>query len=241
MQKTELVKKSGDGLTSTLVIILLVFAGVISAIVFPPVAAFSPIKDKPIILYYDYGNLPFQPSQFPSIVNFTLRHGFNTLMLVVYINHETLFNRSTIQYFISYSESRNLTFVPSYYIRSPNDRVGNLTGLGWVNLDMEYLNPPSQDVYYDRVAQQVPFVSVTTPYGQPVVFKTPMNIIETYASPPSFWLDQLGYPHQGKVCSIAAWRMHDQQEYDLERYYCLHFSGGVMVFDYYNLLKSGLK
>ena len=93
---------------------------------------------KPIILYYEYGFPPLKVSQFPRVVNYTLEHGFNTLMMVVYTNHEAKFNKSTIQYFVSYAESKGLKFVPSYYIESTGDEI-NVSGFSWVNLDMEHL------------------------------------------------------------------------------------------------------
>jgi hypothetical protein len=207
-------------------------------ILFPPPALLVPANKKPIILYYHLLQPPLQVSQFPDVVNFTLQHGFNTLMMVIFNFDEASFNRSTIDYFISYAESKGLTFVPSYYIRSTSDQI-NVSGLAWVNLDMERLNSYDQRVFYDRIAQIVPLVSVTSPYGQPVGFHTPMRIIETYATSPLFWLDQLGYYHPGKICSVAAWLLNSQQEYDAQKDYCLKYSDGVMVFDYYSLLKSG--
>lgn len=218
---------------------LLASSVAIAMIAFPPVAALDSVANKVIILYYDYGNMPFQVFQFPSIVNFTLDHGFNTLMLVVFIDDEAIFNSSTIHYFASYSESRGLTFVPSYYIQSTNDQTGNLSGFEWVNLDMERLNTIDQSIFYNKIARAVPLVSVTSPYNQFVEFHSPMNIIETYAPTPNFWFMQLTYWHTGTICSIGVWKLHSQQEYDSEVNYCLHYTDGVMVFDYYNLLKSG--
>ena len=206
-------------------------------ILFPPPALLVPADKKPIILYCQFYAAP-QISQFPGVVNFTLRHGFNTLMVVIFDFGEARFNRTTIDYFISYARSKGLTFVPSYYIRSTSDQM-DVSGLTWVNLDMERLNSYDQRVFYDRIAQIVPLVSVTSPYGQPVGFHTPMHIIETYSGSPQFWLSQLGYYHPGTICSVAAWLLSSQQGYDAEKDYCLKYSDGVMVFDYYNLLNSG--
>lgn len=207
---------------------------------FPPSAALTPSNKKPIILYYDYGYPPLLLSEFPNVVNFTLSHGFNTLMMLVYLDNQAKFNASTIQYFISYSESKGLTFVPSYYIRSPGDQI-NVSGLEWINLDMERLAPGQQMAFYNRMAKIVPLVSVTSPYGQLVEFHSPMNIVETYAPSPWFWLSQLGYYHPGKVCSVGDWLLTNQQEYDSQKAYCLKYTDGVMVYDYYNLLSKGFK
>jgi hypothetical protein len=208
------------------------------SMVFPPPALLVPADKKPIILYFHLPDPPLQVSQFPGVVNFTLRHGFNTIMMVIFNFGEASFNRSTVAYFISYAASKGLTFVPSYYIRSTSDQI-NVTGLAWVNLDMERLDSYDQRVFYDRIAQIVPLVSVTSPYRQPVGFHTPMQIVETYATSPVFWLDQLGYYHPGKICSVGEFLLNSQQEYDAEKAYCLKYSDGVMVFDYYSLLKSG--
>jgi hypothetical protein len=209
-------------------------------IVFPPSFLLQPSQKKPVILYYEYPYPPLEVSRFPWVVNFTLAHGFNTLMLEVFYNHRSMFNRSTVDYFISYAGSRGLALVPSYYITATSDKI-DVGGMTWVNLDMERLSPLDQRSFYDNISQIVPLVSVTSPYGQPVLFSTPMNIVETYASTPLFWLAQLGYYHPGKICSVGDWLLHSQQEYDAEKSYCLEYSDGVMVFDYYNLLRSGFR
>jgi hypothetical protein len=116
------------------------FIGIIFFVIFPPSIALDPIQVKPVILYYDFENLPFQPVQFSTIVNTTLAHHFNTLMLLVYYNHKAIFNESTVRQFFQYSKSRNLTFVPSYYIESLADRI-NVSRLQWINLDMEKFPP----------------------------------------------------------------------------------------------------
>ena len=160
-------------------------------------------------------------------------------MLLVYVDHKPIFNSSTIQYFLSYSYSRNLTFVRSYYIESLSDNI-NVSGLRWINLDMERISPDLQRFFYARtLAQGVGKISVTSPYGQPAEFSPSINIAETYAGSPWFWLLQLTYLHYNHICSVGIWLLHSQQEYDSEKGYCLKYSDGVMVFDYYNLIKSG--
>lgn len=205
---------------------------------FLPATVNTPSHKKPIILYYDYGYPPLNIPQFPSVVNYTLGHGFNTLMMLVYLDNQPKFNASTIQYFIAYSKSKGLTFVPSYYIRSTGDQI-NVSGLTWVNLDMERLDPSQQLSFYNKVARVVPFVSVTSPYDPFMEFHSSMTIEETYASSPWFWFAQLGYYHPGKICSVGDWMLHSQMEYNSQRNYCLKYTGGVMVYDYYNLPSLG--
>ena len=217
--------------------IILLFDVLISQIEFPEFLSQSP---KPIILYYDYENLPFNVSSFPQIVSTTLRHQFNTLMLLVYFNHELIFNDSTLEYFYSYAQSRNLTFVPSFYIESMADNF-NATNFPWVNLDMERIQPRLQAFFYDKISREgKEMISVTSPYGQPVDFVPSLDIVETYSGPPRFYFLQLAYWHPGHVCSVAPWLVGNQQQYDSEKEYCLQYTDGVMVFDYYNLLKSHL-
>jgi len=74
-------------------------------------------------------------------------------MLLVYFDHEPIFNFSTIQYFLSYSNSRNLTFVPSYYIESLSDHI-NVSGIRWINLDMERISPDLRRFFYARTSEQ---------------------------------------------------------------------------------------
>jgi hypothetical protein len=223
-----------------IVLVVFLIVGFETFIAFPPSNSNAISKLRPIILYFDYGYPTFQISQFPDIVNFTLQHGFNTLMMVVFKDHKSEFNMSTIKYFISYSKSRGLTYVPSYYIESLADQI-NVSGLTWVNLDMERMDPTPQSVYYNNVAKLVPFVSVTSPYGQQIRFHTPLNIVETYSGWPWFWLMQFTYYHPGKICSVGVWLMKSESEYDAQKSYCLKYTGGVMVFDYSNLLRLGYK
>jgi len=74
-------------------------------------------------------------------------------MLLVYFDHEPIFNFSTIQYFLSHSNSRNLTFVPSYYIESLSDHI-NVSGIRWINLDMERISPDLRRFFYARTSEQ---------------------------------------------------------------------------------------
>ena len=213
--------------------------GIILFLVFPPDIALDPIQNKPVILYYNFENLPFQPAQFPSIVNTTLAHHFNTLMLLVYYNDEAIFNESIVHHFFEYSKSRSLTFVPSYYISSLADRI-NISGYQWINLDMEKLNPNNQRLYYGKeLLQNIRLISVTSPYGQKQEFVTSLNIVESYSASPWFWLEQLTYLHYSNACAVAVWMLHSQADYDSQKNYCLRYTEGVMVFDYYNLLKTG--
>jgi hypothetical protein len=220
-------------------VILFLILGIILFIVFPPNIALDSLKTKPVILYYNFENLPFQPAQFPSIVNTTLAHHFNTLMLLVYYNHQAIFNESTLHQFFLYSKSKNLTFVPSYYVDSLADRI-NVSGYQWINLDLEKLNPNEQRWYYGKMlVQNVPLISVTSPYGQQQEFVTSLNIVESYSDSPWFWLEQLTYLHYSHACSVAVWLLRSQAAYDSQKNYCLRYTAGVMVFDYYNLLKTG--
>lgn len=230
--------KKKKALTAS-VSLLFVF-GIIAFIVFPPTIGLESAQGRPVILYYDFENLPFQSTQFPAIVNATLQHHFNTLMLLVYYDHKPIFNSSMIQQFLKYSEARNLTFVPSYYIESLSDRI-NVNGLRWVNLDMEKLTPVFQHAFYLKTSvQNVSLISVTSPYGQAEGFVAPIDIVETYSGEFVFWLMQITYLHYSAICSVAIRQVHSQAEYDSEKNYCIHYSQGVMVFDYYNLLKTGL-
>jgi len=217
---------------------LLVFSSLVILIVFPTIQ--SP-QEKPVILYYNYENLPFNTSEFPTIVSTTLQHNFNTLMLLVYYDNRMIFNDSTLQYFYSYAKSRNLSFVPSYYVESLGDNI-NVTEFPRVNLDMERIAPNRQPYYYAKIEDEGSgrTISVTSPYGQPVEFEPSLDIVETYAGTPWFWFLQLGYWHPSHICSIAPFLLYSQQEYDSEKQYCLKYTGGFMVFDYYNLLRSHL-
>ena len=123
------------------VAIITLFAAFTIFTVFPLLSPIPSLPFKPVILYYDYENLPFNASEFPAIVQATSEHHFNTLMVLVYFNHREIFNESTLNYFFTYARSKNLTFVPSFYIESMGDTF-NSTGFPWINLDMEKIARP---------------------------------------------------------------------------------------------------
>jgi len=237
-------KKNKKRLFLASLIVSLVSLGVVAFLEYPPIFFSSPNGQnlpRPIILYYNYENLPFQPKQFSQIVQTTIRHGFNTLMLLVFYKHHQIFDQSTIQNFSSYAAIHNLTLVPSYYITSIAEDSINATSFRWINLDMESIPPFDQLLYLGRTASSpsISLVSVTSPYGQSVTLETSMDIVETYSSYPSFWFMQLSYPHSYHVCSVGVFQLHSQAEYDAEKNYCLRYTEGLMVFDYYNLMRSG--
>jgi hypothetical protein len=195
---------------------------------------------KPVILYYNFGEIgvTFNVGNFSSVVAFTKSHGFNTLMVVIYTNHIARFNDTDLLGFYNYAKSQNVTFVPSYYIESVNDAI-DTKGFSWVNLDMESLSQIQQKTYYDNISSTVPLVSVTQPYGEANLFYTKMLIVETYASLPKFWFDQIWYSHGGTICSVHIRYVHDEHQYQSEFQYCLKYSDGVMVFDYPQLVRAG--
>jgi len=235
--------RAGRGQTKKIAIVICVAAifatSLVALIVFSPVSSSS---EKPVILYYNYQNLPFNVSQFPVIVTTTLEHNFNTLMMLVFYNHHMIFNESTLSYFYLYAHSRNLSFVPSYYVESLADTF-NVAGFPWVNLDMERIASNMQPYFYAKIVDEGGFrtISVTSPYGQRVEYDPSIDIVESYSGTPWFWVLQLGYWHPGHFCSVAPYLLHSQEEYDSEKQYCLKYTGGVMIFDYYNLMRTHLK
>jgi len=197
------------------------------------------IKDKPVILYYNTFNLPINASSFKTVIDFARSNHFNALMLLVYAYGQALFNQSEISYFSSFAAKNNITFVPSYYIVSGDDRI-NTTGYSWVNLDMEKLSPKLQSSFYAGIASQVKLVSVTSPYGQRLPYHPEMNIVETYYATPVFWYYQLWFDHSAVVCSVSAHSAESQTAFNAEFNYCLERSRGVMVFDYWNMIEANL-
>jgi hypothetical protein len=196
-------------------------------------------SSKLVILYYNPFNMQVNESQFPAIISYASRNHFNTLMLIVYAYNHPLLNSSEVSFFANYSSNRGITFVPSFYIVSLSDRI-NTTGFKWINLDMESLTVLRQVFFYEKVSRNVPLVSVTSMYGQQLLFEPKLNIVETYFNTPLFWFYQLWFPHSGVVCSVSVARARSQIDFDTEFEYCLGHSRGVMVFDYWNMLKSNL-
>ncbi len=197
------------------------------------------MKDKPVILYYDPFNLPINASSFKTVIDFAISNHFNTLMLIVYAYGQALFNQSEISYFSTFAAKDNITFVPSYYIVSSENRI-NTTGYSWVNLDMEKLSPKLQRSFYAEVASEVELVSVTSPYAQKLPYHPEMKIVETYYYKPAFWFYDLWFDHSSVICSVSAHSAPTQTAFNSEFNYCLEHSRGVMVFDYSNMIRANL-
>ncbi len=224
---------------SVLIVVSLFFLSILYSNIFPGNFGVGIVsQDKPVILYFDYLEQPFQPSNFSNIVSFASSHGFNTLMIVVYINHKQIFNDTVLQDFYTYARSQNVTFVPSFYIMSSNDSF-DARGFNWINLDMERLSSDAQSAFFSSVNQNFSLVSVTMPYGAIQTFYTKMLIVETYDSLPKFWLDQLLYSHGGTICSVHVRFVHSESDYRQEFQYCFRYSDGGMVFAYPQLEKAG--
>jgi len=216
-------------------VLIVVFYIVLEAEFTLPVVGNS--KDKPIILYYDTFNLPINTSNFQKVLNFARSNRFNTLMLLVYAYGRALFNQSEISFFSSVAAENNITFVPSYYIVSLENKI-NTTGYSWVNLDMELLSPRLQSYFYASISSDVKLVSVTSPYGQNLPYQPEMNIVETYYDTPAFWFYQLWFDHSSVVCSVSAHSTTSQTAFNAEFNYCFEHSRGIMVFDYWNMIKA---
>ena len=229
------ITKRKSGVLLAIILIAFLIAVLDYEYVFPASFGNDP---KPVILYYNPLNpLKLTPDRFPGVVSYALENHFNTLMLVVYAYNHYIFNDSTIAYYDQYADSHNLTFVPSYYIVSLADKI-NVSGFKWVNLDMESISTLQERFFYAEISRLAPLVSVTSPYGRTLLYNAELNIIETYTGVPYFWFEQIWFDHSNAMCSVNAGYIAKQVNYASEFNYCLRYSEGVMVFDYYNLVKS---
>jgi hypothetical protein len=158
----------------TTMVICLFFLAIIYPNLFPGNIGIGIIQsDKPVILYGG----PFQASNFSKVVSFAALHGFNTLMVLAYIDHKQVLNDSVLQNLSSIVRSKNVTLVPSVYIMSMNDMF-DANEFSRINLDMEKLSPNDQSSYYSNISGNFSLVSVTMAFGVPQMFYSKMMIVE---------------------------------------------------------------
>ena len=194
-------------------------------------------SNKPVILYVDQGNGLVSPKNFIALTTFAKANDFNTLFFQVYRSGNLLFSVSNLTYFVSTAHAENLKIFFALYFTSQDQLIPvSLYNLGedGINLDMSTLSYSRQtdllstlQQYYKQGQTSVTTLNLTTN------LRPDLLIQETYQSSHQSFL------HHGIIASVEPLALSSKQEYTSQLQNALQNSNGVMVFDYYGLLKTG--
>ena len=194
-------------------------------------------SNKPVILYVDQGNGVVSTADFTALTSFANADGFNTIFFQVYRSGTLLFSVSNLTYFVSSAHAADLKIFFALYFTSPDQLIpASLYNLGedGINLDMSTLSHSSQSNLLSTLQQNYKQgQTAVTALNFTTNLRPNLLILETYQSS-----DQSFIRH-GIIASVEPLALSSKQEYTSQFQYALQNSDGVMVFDYYGLLKTG--
>ncbi|HXW94873.1 MAG TPA: hypothetical protein VEJ19_04130 [Nitrososphaerales archaeon] len=190
---------------------------------------------KPIILYVNQGNGVVGESNFGTMLSFASSHGFNTLFFQVYREGSLLFSSNDLRSFVNQSHAEGLKiFFALYFTNSSQPMPNTIFGLGedGISLDVSTLSLSTQEgLLADLAPCHCQTAVTTTDMSSPL--KPDLLVLETYGPA----LQQ--YIRPGIIASVGVFATSSLADYQSQFQYALSNSGGVMVFDYAGLLKSG--
>jgi len=199
-------------------------------------SGFSNPSNKPAILYVNQGNALVDQSNFTALLSFAKSQHFNTIFFQVYRSGQLLFNQANLTYFVEAAHLDNLSIFFALYFTASSQQIPNSIyrlGENGISLDMSTLTDTAQSQLLATL--KLDFTSGTTAVTSTNLTTTldpDLLVLETY----NFQPDE-SYIHSGIVASVEPLSLYSTQEYQGEVNYALANSSGVMVFDYYGLLK----
>lgn len=194
-------------------------------------------SNDPVILYVNQGNALVDESNFSSLVSFAKSNGFNTIFFQVFRSGSLLFTQSELTYFVSSAHAKNLSIFFALYFTDPTQQIpASIFGLGenGINLDMSTLPSSTQVGLLQTLEQNYrEGKSAITTTNFTTTLRPDLLVLETYSSS-----DQ-SYVRPGIIAGVEPLAIATKQEYTQQFEYALTHSDGVMVFDYYGLLRTG--
>jgi len=195
-------------------------------------------SNKPVILYVNQGNALVDRSNFSALLAFAKSQHFNTIFFQVYRSGQLLFSTSDLGYFVEAARLDNLSLFYSLYFTSNSQQIPNsIYNLGekGISLDMSTLSGSAQSSLLATLKLDLRNgTTAVTTTNLTTTLKPDLLVLETY----DFSADQQ-YIHSGIVASVEPLALSTAQEYQQDLQYAISNSAGVMVFDYYGLLKTG--
>jgi hypothetical protein len=199
---------------------------------------FSNTSHKPVILYVNQGNGVVNRTNFPALLSFAETHQFNTLFFQVYRSGDLLFSTSDLEYFVEAASLDKLSLFYSLYFTNNTQQIPNSIynlGENGINLDMSTLSDSAQSNLLATLKLDLRNgTTAVTTTNLTTALKPKLLVLETY----DFVADQ-SYIHSGVIAGVEPLALSSTQEYVQDVQYALSNSAGVMVFDYYGLMKTG--
>jgi hypothetical protein len=245
-KKTEASKKKSSRMPiiigAAILLILIISAG---AFLLTQKSSTSSIQtttsaSKPIILYVNQGNALVDTSNYTTLLNFAKTNGFNTLFFQVYRSGSLLFSESNLSYFVNTAHVEGLKIFFALYFTGTNQQIPTTIynlGEDGINLDMSTLSSAVQSNLLTTLQQNYKQgKTAVTATNFTTTLKPDLLILETYQVQNS---SRDAYIHPGVIASVEPLSMSSKKAYQDQYQYDLSNSDGVMVFDYYGLLKAG--
>ncbi len=193
-------------------------------------------QEKPIILYVNQGNGVVNRSDFGVMLGFASTNGFNTVFFQVYRQGVLLFSPLTLQSFVSQAHQTHLSIFFSLYITDQSQNLpSSIYGLGedGVGLDMSAISLSSQQSFLNQLKASFAGRTAVTTLDMASTLRPDLLVLETYGTA------NQQYVRHGTIGSVGVFTTSSKQDYDDQFQYALQNSDGVMVFDYYGLLRAG--
>jgi hypothetical protein len=202
-------------------------------------AVSSDSESKPIILYINQDNGAVNESNINQMLQYASARGFNTIFFQIYHNGALMFTTSQLSYFVGVAHSSRFKFFFSLPFTNNSQTIpSSVYNLGedGINLDMSTLDNQGQSNLLSTLqANYHNGIIAMTTYDFTTALKPQWLIFETYSSQ----YDTPQYVHTGIIASVGVFTTTSKQDYQNQFNYDFSNSDGVMVFDYYGLLKAG--
>ena len=194
-------------------------------------------SNKPVILYVNQGNALVDESNFSALLTFAKANSFNTIFFQVYRSGSLLFTQSELGYFVSDAHEQNLSIFFALFFTDPTQQIPtSIFGLGenGISLDMSALSSNVQAGLLQTLKQNYhEGKTAVTTTNFTTTLDPDLLVLETYLSS-----DQ-AYVRPGMIAGVEPLAIASKQDYQQQFDYALAHSDGVMVFDYYGLLRTG--
>jgi hypothetical protein len=196
----------------------------------------SAVQRKPIILYVDQGNAVVNGSGFGTMLDYMSSRGFNTVFFQVYREGHLLFSPPILKSFVNQTHQARMKIFFTLYITNVSQAIPrSIYGLheDGISLDMSAINLTAQQSFLATLKLGFGGETAVTTTDMYSPLKPDLLVLETYGTS-----DQQ-YIRKGIVASVGVFATSSFDDYQSQFQYALRNSDGVMVFDYYGLLKAG--
>jgi hypothetical protein len=196
----------------------------------------SAVQQKPIILYVDQGNAVVNGSGLGAMLEYMSSRGFNTVFFQVYREGRLLFSPPILQSFVYQTHQARMKIFFALYITNASQAIPtSIYGLheDGISLDMSTINLTAQQSFLATLKMGFGGETAVTTTDMYSPLKPDLLVLETYGT------NNQQYIRKGIIASVGVFATSSLSDYQSQFQYALQNSDGVMVFDYYGLLKAG--